>query len=43
LLHSLIRLGYLGLGSNESLKFTPYESCYEPLDRQEKLYRKIRQ
>ena len=38
---SLLRLGFLGLGSNETLKFTPHEACYEPLGRQEKLYRKI--
>ena len=39
---SLLRLGYLGLGSNESLRFTPHEAHYEPLDGQEKLYRKLR-
>ncbi|BAY63285.1 hypothetical protein NIES22_33710 [Calothrix brevissima NIES-22] len=38
---SLIRFGILGLGRQESLKFTPYEQQYEALDNREKLYRRI--
>jgi chemotaxis protein methyltransferase CheR len=37
---SLGRLGYLGLGSKESLRMTPFEARYEELDRS-KLYRKV--
>ena len=41
LLHeSLVRFGYLGLGSKESLRVTPFESRYEELDHS-KLYRKV--
>jgi len=38
---SLVRFGYLGLGSKESLRITPYESRYEELDGRSKLYRKV--
>jgi chemotaxis protein methyltransferase CheR len=38
---SLSRFGVLGLGRQESLKFTPHESQYEVLDKREKLYRRI--
>ena len=38
---SLVPSGILGLGSKESLKFTPRESCYEELDAAERLYRRI--
>lgn len=38
---SLIRLGVLGLGRKESIHFTPYEHCYEEIDRVEKIYRKV--
>lgn len=42
LLHrSLARLGVLGLGRKESLRFTPHEGAYEPLDEIERLYRKV--
>jgi chemotaxis protein methyltransferase CheR len=41
LYQSLSRLGVLGLGRRESLKFTPHESSYEPLDDTERLYRKV--
>jgi chemotaxis protein methyltransferase CheR len=40
--HSLERLGILALGHKESIRFTGFERCYEELDSQEKLYRKIR-
>ena len=39
---SLIRLGVLCLGSKESLKFSKYEDCYERLDVNEKIYRKLK-
>jgi chemotaxis protein methyltransferase CheR len=34
--------GFLGLGSKESLTFTSRANCYEGVDQNEKLYRKIR-
>ena len=39
---SLVRLGMLCLGSKETLKFSTYEACYERLDPNEKIYRKVR-
>lgn len=42
LYESLTMSGLLGLGSKESLSFTPYESCYEALDSAQRLYRKVR-
>jgi chemotaxis protein methyltransferase CheR len=39
---SLERLGILGVGHKESIRFTGFEGCYEELDAQEKLYRKVR-
>ncbi len=42
LYESLSRFGVLGLGRQESLKFTPHEQHYEVLDQREKLYRRIR-
>ncbi len=42
LYESLSRFGVLGLGRQESLKFTPHEQQYEALDQREKLYRRIR-
>jgi chemotaxis protein methyltransferase CheR len=39
---SLVRLGMLCLGSKETLKFSTYEACYERLDQNEKIYRKVR-
>ncbi|MFH7028753.1 MAG: CheR family methyltransferase [Heteroscytonema crispum UTEX LB 1556] len=38
---SLVRFGILGLGRQESIKFTPHEQNYEALASHEKLYRKI--
>jgi len=38
---SLVPLGFLGLGSKESLRFSRFESAYEPVEDREKLYRKI--
>jgi chemotaxis protein methyltransferase CheR len=39
---SLIRLGVLCLGAKETLKFSKYEPCYDRLDPNEKIYRKVR-
>ena len=39
---SLSRLGVLALGQKETLRFMPHEGCYEELDPQEKLYRRVR-
>ena len=42
LYESLALAGFLCLGSRESIKFTPYESCYEPFNSSERIYRRIR-
>lgn len=39
---SLGHFGVLVLGAKESVNFSNYQSCYEPLDRNEKIYRKIK-
>ena len=39
---SLSTFGILALGSKESLRFSKFESCYEPLSAPEKIYRKVR-
>jgi chemotaxis protein methyltransferase CheR len=39
---SLQRLGVLALGPKESIAFTPHVDAYDPLDAEEKLYRKVR-
>lgn len=39
---SLERFGILALGHKESIRFTGFEQCYEELDAQEKLYRRVR-
>lgn len=39
---SLSRFGVLVLGSKESIHFTDFTDYYEPLDRSEKIYRKIK-
>ena len=41
LYESLVRFGYLGLGSKESLRITPFEARYEEMDGRSKLYRKV--
>jgi len=42
LLHgSLAMFGILGLGANESMRFLPQETLYEPLEPGQKLYRRI--
>jgi chemotaxis protein methyltransferase CheR len=39
---SLAMFGVLGLGHKESIQFSSHHGCYEEIDPQEKLYRKIR-
>jgi chemotaxis protein methyltransferase CheR len=39
---SLVQFGILGLGRQETLRFTPHEQDYEELEGGEKLYRRIR-
>jgi chemotaxis protein methyltransferase CheR len=39
---SLGMFGILALGSKESLRFSKFEGCYEPLVASEKLYRKVK-
>jgi len=39
---SLSTFGVLALGSKESLRFSKYEACYEPISASEKIYRKVR-
>ena len=38
---SLGRLGFLGLGSKETVQFTPFEHRYQALDPVHKIYRKV--
>ena len=38
---SLVTFGVLALGHKESIRFTPHDTHYEELDREERLYRKI--
>ena len=37
---SLCRRGFLGLGSKETLDFSEHAGSFEPLVRQERIYRK---
>ncbi|MDI6733860.1 MAG: CheR family methyltransferase, partial [Planctomycetota bacterium] len=39
---SLIHFGILCLGTKESIKFTPYEGCYEAMDERQKIYKKVK-
>lgn len=41
LYESLRMFGILALGRRETLKMTPFEQCYEPLESSEQLYRRI--
>ena len=41
LYESLGRLGFLGLGSKETVQFTPFERRYQTVDAANKLYRKV--
>jgi chemotaxis protein methyltransferase CheR len=38
---SLAMFGVVGLGAKESINFSPHEDCYEELDPNERIYRKI--
>jgi chemotaxis protein methyltransferase CheR len=40
--NSLCTFGILGLGKQESIRFTPYESYYEEIAQGEKLYRRLK-
>ncbi len=39
---SLALSGILGLGDRESIRLTPHEDCYRPLDQRERVYQKVR-
>jgi chemotaxis protein methyltransferase CheR len=39
---SLIRLGYLGVSSKETLRYTPHQRAYEELPETERFYRRLR-
>lgn len=39
---SLAPLGFLCLGSRESIRFSPHENCYETFESTEKIYRKVK-
>lgn len=39
---SLVRLGYLGLSSKETLRYTPHQRAYEELPGTERFYRRVR-
>lgn len=41
LYESLCKFGVLGLGRQESLKFTPHEAHYEEVENQENIYRRV--
>jgi chemotaxis protein methyltransferase CheR len=41
LYESLGRLGFLGLGSKETVQFTPFQRRYQTVDAVQKLYRKV--
>jgi chemotaxis protein methyltransferase CheR len=38
---SLAMFGVLGLGAKEAINFSPHEDCYEELDAEERIYRKV--
>jgi chemotaxis protein methyltransferase CheR len=39
---SLVRLGYLGVSSKETLRYTPHQRAYEELESTERFYRRLR-
>lgn len=39
---SLVRLGYLGLSSKETLRYTPHQRAYEEMENTERFYRRLR-
>ena len=40
--NSLVMFGFLGLGRQESIRFTPNASCYEAVSARQKIYKKVR-
>jgi chemotaxis protein methyltransferase CheR len=42
LYESLALEGFLGLGSKESVQFSPHEACYEEFDHDQRIYRRIK-
>ncbi|HLG16683.1 MAG TPA: protein-glutamate O-methyltransferase CheR [Blastocatellia bacterium] len=43
LLHqSLVLFGMLGLGNKENMRFTPHEQDYDAVDREQKIYRRVK-
>lgn len=39
---SLVRLGYLGLGTNESLRYTPHQRAYDDVPGSDRFHRRVR-
>ena len=39
---SLAMFGVLALGQKETIRFSPYESSFEELDAEERLYKKVK-
>ncbi|HTW82615.1 MAG TPA: CheR family methyltransferase [Candidatus Sulfotelmatobacter sp.] len=39
---SLVRLGYLGIGAKETLRYTPHQRAYEQVDPADQFYRRVR-
>jgi chemotaxis protein methyltransferase CheR len=39
---SLAMFGVLALGQKETIRFSPFERCFEELDQEERLYKKVR-
>ncbi len=39
---SLVRLGYLGVSSKETLRYTPHQRAYEELESTERFYKRLR-
>jgi chemotaxis protein methyltransferase CheR len=39
---SLVRLGYLGLSSKETLRYSPHQRAFEEIEGTERLYRRVR-
>lgn len=42
LLASLVRSGFLALGANDSIRYTPHERCYQEVDSVQHIYRRVR-
>jgi chemotaxis protein methyltransferase CheR len=39
---SLLPAGFLCLGNSETIKFTPYEACYQPFHAAQRIYQKVK-